>query len=648
MTLFRQLFIGTSIAFLLLLMLVESIYIENIRLYMQEQLASHSQDVATSLGIVLPPSLAAKDVMLAEITVNAVFDRGFYQSIIVVNTRGEKLIEKQLSVTPPGVPEWFTRTFPMNAPSAESLITKGWQQLGRVVVTSHPNFAYKRLWLTTKLATAAMLLLYLLSLIVIRIFLSRVLHPLKEIESVANAISERNFLQVKVVPKIRELRSVVFAINKMSAKLTEIIAKEVVHATRFRNKSRKDALTAMDNRLGFEEHAHALLEHCTDMSSGVIYMLQIPGFDDYSIHKGQQDGDNLLKEIADGLHGVWSERSVIRSRIDEATFAVMAFNITREDASDLGDLLCAAMGLVVAAQKFEPALTFGCGGVYFSGKKVTLKELLAQSDLVFLKAMSHHVGTNLLEDMLVDGHAHDFTYLRELIHRAIADDRVALFSQRVVNLGSERQLPTEVHGRIINSEGEIVISEHFMPMSNRHQLTPVIDLSILKRLVEYMVALGGDEEFAVNLAIQDIHDKQFMEWLSVAMSSNPLVAKRIVLEFTEFGVEHDLKTMTDFVGEIRKFGVQFAIDHFGLHHEAFESLQRLKPSYVKLSPSYTRALREHTENQFFIASVARITHSLDIKLIALGVEDVGILTLLQELGVNGYQEYATGDLQELL
>ena len=391
MTLFKKLLIGISVVFLMLLVLVEGIYIENIRLYMQEQLASHSQDVATSLGIILPPSLAASDVLLAQITVNAVFDRGFYQSILVVNTKGEILIEKRLAATPPGVPRWFVRAFPIKPASSESLISSGWNQLGRVSVTCLANFAYRQLWLTTQLASAAMLLLYLLSLIAIRAFLSSVLHPLKEIEAVANAVSERHFLQITVIPKIRELRSVVLAINKMSGKLSEIIAKEIIHATRFRNKSRKDALTGMENRLGFEEHAHALLEHCTEMSSGVIYMLQIPDFGDFTIHKGQENADIFLRKVAKGLSTVCSELPILRSRIDVATFAAMAFNVTREQALTLGNELCSTLSLIVTAQDFEPALTFACGGVYFSGMKVTLKELMAQSDLVFLKALTHHV-----------------------------------------------------------------------------------------------------------------------------------------------------------------------------------------------------------------------------------------------------------------
>ena len=299
MTLFRQLFLGTSIAFFLLLGLVESIYITNARVYMQEQLSSHAQDAATSLGLVLPVALADKDVLRAEVTVNALFDRGFYSAIVVVNTQGIKLVEKTLTPAPVGVPLWFTQLLPMEAPSGESLISKGWQQLGRVVVTSHPNFAYKQLWRTTVQATLGMLLLYALSLLAIHAFLSRILRPLKEIEQVAHAISERDFQLVKGIPSARELRRVVKAINSMSAKLVAIIAHEVHQATRYRDESRKDSLTGLDNRRGFEEHVHALLEHGADMTSGVMYMLQLANFNAFNISNGYKDGDVLLKEVAD-------------------------------------------------------------------------------------------------------------------------------------------------------------------------------------------------------------------------------------------------------------------------------------------------------------------------------------------------------------
>ena len=646
MTLFRQLFIGTSIAFLVLLALVESIYLVNARMYMQEQLASHAQDTATSLGLVLPAALADKDVLLAEVTVNAVFDRGFYRSIVVVNTKGEKLIEKNLAPAPAGVPSWFAGMFPMHAQSGESLITHGWQQLGRVIVTSHPNFAYKQLWHTTVEATLGMLLLYLLSLLAIHSFLSRILYPLKEIERVAHAISERDFQQISVLPGARELRRVVKAINSMSSKLFAIIAHEVKQATRYRDEARRDVVTGLDNRRGFEQHVHALLENGGDMVSGAMYLLQLSDFNAYNVKNGYKGGDDLLKDAANGLCSVRPDRELMRCRINGATFAVMAFNITRDEAVALGDELCAALGVAIGKQRADAGLTYGCGGVYFAGQKVTLTALLAQCDMALLQSMANGAGLSLLENLRDDEQVKGSLYWKGLILDAIEAERVMLLAQPVMYFGGVMKLQSEVVGRLVNAEGELVLAEHFIPMANRYQLTAAFDLSVLKRLFGRMAAAGGDELVAINFSVHSIHDKALTGWLESAMKEHPNVARRLVFEFTEFGIVQDRAGIEHFVAEIRKLGAQFAVDNFGLHHSAFEYLQRLKPLYVKLSPAYIRNLHDNLENQFFISSVVNITRSLDIRVFALGVEDTGVLPLLQELGIQGYQGYVNGELAE--
>ncbi|MDX8379268.1 MAG: EAL domain-containing protein [Gallionella sp.] len=644
MTLFKQLFIGTSLAFLVLLAMVESVNVVNARLYMQAQLASHAQDTATSLGLVLPDALAAKDILRAELTVNAIFDRGYYRSIVVVNTEGKTLIDKNLPPAPPGVPVWFTRLFPMHAQSGESLISKGWQQLGRVIVTSHPNFAYKQLWRSTVEATLGMLILYVLSLFAIHAFLSKILRPLDEIERVAHAISERDFQQVQSLPRARELRRVVMAINSMSLKICDIILHEVRQAGRYRDESRRDLVTGLDNRRGFEQHVHALLENGGDMVSGAMFMLQIADFKEFNTNRGYKAGDVLLAEVANGLNGVWPKKELMRCRINGATFAVMAFNLTRDEAVKLGDDLSAVLGVVVGGSRTEAGLTYGCGGVYFAGQQVTLNALLAQCDLELLQSLSNGAGLSLLENLREDGCIQGSQYWKNLIVDAINAERIMLLSQPVMNLGGGPKLQSEVVGRLINADGELVLAEHFIPMANRHQLTPAFDLSVLKQLFGRMSAVGGDELVAINFSIYSIHDPELLAWLGTAMHDYPLVARRLVFEFTEFGIVQDRAGIENFVTEMRKGGAQFAVDNFGLHRTAFEYLQKLKPLYVKLSPAYIRNLHDNIENQFFISSVVNITRSLDIHVFALGVEDSNLLPLLQALGVEGYQGYVNGEL----
>ncbi len=432
----------------------------------------------------------------------------------------------------------------------------------------------------------------------------------------------------------------------MSAKLYAIIAHEVRQATRYRDESRRDLLTGLDNRRGFEQHVHALLENGGDMVSGAMYMLQLSEFNAFNIRHGYKDGDALLKEVAEGLSGVWPGRELLRCRINGATFAVMAFNISRDEAVSLGDDLCAALGVVVGGLRTDADLAYGCGGVYFAGQKVTLNALLAQCDLEMLQSVANGVGLSLLENLHDDERVKGSQYWKELILDAIAAERVMLLAQPVMNFGGVLRLQSEVVGRLVNAEGELVLAEHFIPMANRYQLTPAFDLSVLKQLFGRMAAAGGDELVAINFSIHSIHDAGLLAWLGTAMHDYPAVARRLVFEFTEFGIVQDRTGIEHFVADVRKLGAQFAVDNFGLHHSAFEYLQRLKPLYVKLSPAYIRNLHDNLENQFFISSVVNITRSLDIRVFALGVEDTGVLPLLQELGVQGYQGYVNGELTE--
>lgn len=648
MTLFKQLFWGSSIAFLVVLGATETIYIKNAHKYLQEQLASHAQDAATSLGMVLPAAMGENDVVRTEVTVNALFDRGYYQSIRVLNIKGETLVLKTLPPAPAEVPQWFVNVLPMDTPSAESLVSKGWKQLGRVVVSSHPNFAYKQLWRTLVEATLGLAFLYLLTLVALHSFLTRILKPLHDIEDVAHAISERDFQLIKVIPSARELHSVVNAINSMSNKLREIIEHEVRQATRFRDESTKDVLTGFENRRGFEVYVEALLEDRKDLNSGAMIMLQIADFQGYNTRHGFRQGDALLKDVAVALRPLGAERDILRSRVNGATFILVVPNISREDSLLLGSELMDAVNAVVDALCDEIQVSVGCGAIYFSGESVTLHGLLAQCDMAMLQSLSNSNRQCVLQNLTEDDQSKGSHQWKQLILDTLKAQRVSLFAQPVMNLRNKNQFQIEVVGRLKHESGEFVPAEKFIPMANRHGLTPAFDLAILKKLFERMASgVVANNEVAVNLSVSSIHDQELLDWMFNSMRADPVLSQRLVFEFTEFGIVQDRVGVEKFVMEIRKLGADFAVDNFGLHQSAFEYMQQLKPRYLKLSQAYIRDLSAQQKNQFFISSVVNITRPLDIRVIALGVENADILKLLSDLGVDGYQGYVTGGMIEL-
>lgn len=73
----------------------------------------------------------------------------------------------------------------------------------------------------------------------------------------------------------------------------------------------------------------------------------------------------------------------------------------------------------------------------------------------------------------------------------------------------------------------------------------------------------------------------------------------------------------------------------------------MKPRYIKLSLGYIMDLNNNPKHQFYISSVVKITRPLEIRVIAVGVEDAAMLELLRDLGVDGYKGYITGKMVEL-
>jgi hypothetical protein len=203
MTLLRQLIAGVSLLFFVLLCGVQLIYLANARVQLQEQLRSQAQDAATSLALRLATLGSLQDRAQIETLLNPVFDRGYFQEIRVVSAGGDTVVRKVLPAAPGEVPEWFTWLFPIPAPGAQSMVSSGWRELGRIVVVSQPHFAYVQLWDTGLQTVAWLLLVYLAAIASVAGFLAMLLRPLREIERVAIAIGERDFRTVTAMPRAR-------------------------------------------------------------------------------------------------------------------------------------------------------------------------------------------------------------------------------------------------------------------------------------------------------------------------------------------------------------------------------------------------------------------------------------------------------------
>src|SRR4030042_1988165 len=132
MTLYRQLIIFTLVLFFLLFAGTWYAKLDSTRSFLTDQLESHAQDTATSLGLSLSQFLIQKDMPTGETMINAVFDRGYYKIVKLTDTKQNVMIERILDVKIENIPPWFIRWIPLKTPEAVANVMSGWIQAGTI------------------------------------------------------------------------------------------------------------------------------------------------------------------------------------------------------------------------------------------------------------------------------------------------------------------------------------------------------------------------------------------------------------------------------------------------------------------------------------------------------------------------------------
>jgi diguanylate cyclase (GGDEF)-like protein len=644
MTLFRQLFLGASLLFLLVLAGVEAIYLGNARVYLQQQLESHAQDSATSIALWLGTVQPFEDRALIETAVKISFDRGYYQAIRVVSAGGETLVSKELPPAQGEVPAWFARLFPLAPPSAESKISSGWRQLGRVLVTSHPNFAYLQLWHTGVQTLALLVVVYALAVFALRAFLASILQPLTGIERAAAAIGERDFRTIALAPKARELAGVVAAMNSLSGKIRRFIEDEAEGAEKLQREAYRDPVTGLYNRRGLERELQALIRAERDVFSGVFSLLELERFKDYNLRHGYARADELLALVAQTITDACAGKAVACARFGGASFAMAEVNIDSATARVLVATVSARVEAAIAEQGLAEQIRFHCGAAHFDAGAPGLPELLSAADLALTRAREK--GPNAFDLVAlneIERRGRGSLAWREQIGAAIESGRLALYTQPVLSLPGRELMQSEVVTRILDEGSSPVPAAQFLPMAARHGLMPSLDCRLLEMLIARLDAGAiPSPVIALNVSAQTVADAAAHRRLIDLLRGRGDIARRLVFEMTEFGVIQSPAQSLAFAGEIRRLGAQFALDNFGLHRDSLRQLNKLLPHYIKLAPVYASELAANQDSRFIVSSLISIARPLEIGIIAQAVESDALVALLGEMGFAGYQGYASG------
>ncbi|MBL4775461.1 MAG: EAL domain-containing protein [Mariprofundus sp.] len=642
MTLFRQLISLIVVTFLLIFAGTFWISLENTRSYLMLQLATQTQNATDALGLSLVPFMQAKDIAAIDTMVNAVFDSGYYQSLSLQTMAGDRLIERANTSHIEGVPAWFIAYLALETPQAESIITTGWRQAGRLQLVAHAGFAHQKLWQTSIDILYWSMITFMVALVAVLLILRVILKPLAAVEQQALAISQHEFVRLENIPRTRELRRVVMAMNQMSAKIAAFIAQLSERAEQMQQDAHYDALTGLVNRRGFEARLDNVLRDKEQGGHGCLVLIRMHDFAAYNKSFGHVAGDTLLCELGKLLR-----------RLSEPYVAATAARITGTDFAVILPLSDANMadqfGALLSRDLDELSSTLMVADIAQTGiacfdSDSEIGAIMADADVGL--SLAQHQGGNAYALQSSKSEALGNMAWQDLICQAMQHDHIHLLAQRVVSAQGQH-VYSEVLMRIQDKADKAVSPGSFAAMAERLGLAGKLDRYVLERVAQILEsessAQSGVQKLGVNISARSIRDESFLTWLNSFFNQHKGIVRQMYFEISEHGLLQDISAMQLFVERVHAFGGVVVMEHFGTRMSSFQNLRQLKLDYIKLDGSYVRNIAAHSDHRFFLQTVADIAQGLGIKVIAEHVETADEFDHLKTLGIHAMQGYYFGE-----
>jgi len=219
---------------------------------------------------------------------------------------------------------------------------------------------------------------------------------------------------------------------------------------------------------------------------------------------------------------------------------------------------------------------------------------------------------------------------------ALMDNRFRLAQLPIAGLRSDSIEMYDLLVRMIDEQGNSVLPSEFLPAAERNNMMKHIDRWMIKSAIEFCNSNDADRVF-VRLSRQSVLDSTTAAWMVQEFDKRDFDASRIVAQVPERDAAKHIKQTQKLVKHLRKLGVGFAIEHYGVDQERFQILDMLKPDYVKIDGELMHSLMTDKEMQAAVQKIVKGASERNIKTIAERVENANAMAVLFQLGLDFMQ-----------
>lgn len=409
-----------------------------------------------------------------------------------------------------------------------------------------------------------------------------------------------------------------------------------------------DALTELPNRRLLIDRLSQALARCQRHNHrGAVLFMDLDHFKIINDSLGHNIGDLLLKEVANRLTKQIRDEDTA-SRLGGDEFVVLFSELS-------GDPQLAAQQAQQGAHKIlktlskhytisgnELHITPSIGIVIFPMNDENADDILKFADTAMYRAKD--AGRNTVRFFLpgMQQAAEAQLRLQNDLRLAIRNNQLALYFQPQVDIEG-RPLSAEALLRWSHPEQGMIEPDTIIPVAEESGQILQISEWVLKQALTlsktWMNESTNLQRIAINISSVHFHQVGFADQVKRILQETSVNPNRLTLEIHENTLAENLEEAKEKILALKRLGVRFCIDSFGVGYASIAYLRRLPMDELKIDRSFVRDIASDPKDAQLVQTIITMAHLMEIEVIAIGVETEAQLQFLRDKGCKMFQGY---------
>ncbi|MFT5835861.1 MAG: diguanylate cyclase (GGDEF)-like protein [Sulfurimonas sp.] len=405
-----------------------------------------------------------------------------------------------------------------------------------------------------------------------------------------------------------------------------------------------DSLTDLPNRILFMDRLQQSINLAQRYNNKVaILFIDLDNFKEINDSLGHDIGDKVLVEVSRRMKRDMRKSDTL-SRLGGDEFCIILNDIT--DIKNISDIITSEMltlkePMQINGQTLYVSMSIGVSVYPNDGD--TASTLLKNADAAMYKAKGDGRNTYCFYDEAMTERAFERVFLETALRKALEQDELVVYFQPQMNCKEDKLVGMEALVRWEHPTMGLIYPDKFIPLAESTGMIVELDRIVMKKALtqfkKWNEAGLNPGKLALNLAIKQLEEDDFVEFVENMLDYEDCSYNNIEFELTETQIMSNPESSIETLQKISNMGISIAIDDFGTGYSSLAYLKRLPINKLKIDRSFIKDLPLDAEDAAITKTIISLCDSLNLKVIAEGVENNEQRNFILENGCRFIQGY---------